>query len=86
MKIESIKDLDKVIALCRKRGIRAIKIDNIEFQLDDAAPKATRHVDTTPTIPAYAPGGITADTKIDMPDELTPEQLLNWSVGGEVMS
>lgn len=66
--------------LCRKRKVLSIKIDNIEFRLDDqpevskpVAPRAT----TTYT-------GITEDTKIDMPDALTEDQLLYYSAQQEV--
>lgn len=83
MKIDSIKDLDKVLVLCRKRGVQSIKIDNVEFHLGDVpSPVAPRALRTATQAPIYAPGGITADTRIDMPDELSPEQLLMWSTGG----
>lgn len=79
MKIDSLKDLEKLVKLCRKVGIDAIKIDNIEFAL---AHQPTKLKATTIAPAAYAPGGITEDTRIDMPDELTQEQLLMWSAGG----
>ena len=41
MTIDSIKDLQKVIALCRKTGVVSIKVDGIELQLG-AAPIKTK--------------------------------------------
>lgn len=74
MVISSLKELDKLMLLCRKRKVSSIKIDNIEFRLDDQ-----------PEVKSVAPRvtsvytGITEDTKIDMPDALTEEQLLFYS-------
>lgn len=80
MTINSIKDLDKIMQLCKKRGIKSIKIDNLEFTIsEDHIPtpklKQAKHIPSE----TYTPGGIGPDTKIDMPDELTPEQLLFYS-------
>jgi len=83
MKLENIKDLQKVIQLCRKSGVDSIRIDNVEFHL---GPKPMRYSNKALKLEestTYAPGGITADTQVPvppMPDELTEEQLLMWSV------
>jgi hypothetical protein len=42
MKIDSLKDLEQLVKLCRKTGIDAIKIDNIEFTLGTAPKTHTR--------------------------------------------
>lgn len=83
MKIESIKELDALIKLCRKRGIESVKVDNIELRLSDVAPVETqpkrspRQLDTT----GISPGGITDDTKI-LTEELSYEQMLFYSSEG----
>jgi hypothetical protein len=78
VKIDNLKELSKLMTLCRKQGVAAIEIDNIKFNLGPE-PAPTKWVEAQ--IPTYTPGGITADTKI-VTDELTPEQLLMWSTGG----
>lgn len=76
MVISSLKELDKLMLLCRKRKVLSIKIDNIEFRLDD---QQETHRSVQPTATS-AFSGITEDTKIDTPDSLTEEQQLMWSV------
>lgn len=77
MKLESLKDLEKLMIICRKRGIAAIEIDGIKFTLNDSvptpAPKATHKPATD--IEAYLQGQIGPDVKIPT-DGPTPEQLL----------
>lgn len=78
--INNLKDLDKVIQLCRKRGVDTIKIDGIEVQLGMAPIKEDSTKQATRSVPSqtFAPGGITEDTKIPA-DTLTEEELLFWS-------
>lgn len=76
MTINSLKELDKLIALCRKRGVNNIKIDNIELELG-SAPIKTK---SAQKLPVYTPGGVDEFTKVET-DELTPEQLLYYSSG-----
>lgn len=78
--IDSLKDLEKLVKVMRKTGISKIKIEGIELELSSIAVPATKQ----PKLAVgeehtFVPGGIDADTKIDTPDELTEEQLLNWS-------
>ncbi len=75
MQIKDVKDLQKVIELCRKEGVDKIKVDGIYIELG-TAPIPTTKKQTTPQISV----GITEDTKVDLPQELTPEQLLFYSV------
>jgi hypothetical protein len=89
VKIESIKDLEKVIRVCRKTGVDIVKIGDIEIVLDKSFKTSPRRVKALKTevkgIPL--PGGIDADTKIEVPDiqtdELTDEQLMFYSAGAE---
>lgn len=82
MKIDNLKELQKVIKACRSLGVQSIKIDNVEFHLGDLpAPsqaQRTSQAVVQDVINTIAPGGITADTKI-LTDELTPDQLLFYS-------
>lgn len=75
--IESLKDLQKLVHLCRKQGVTEIKLGSVELKLGEL-PKsetATSQVqDVIPTDNPYA----------DFPDgELTPEQLMFYSAGGK---
>lgn len=38
MKIENLDELDKLISLCRKRGVSNIEIDGMKFELGNAPP------------------------------------------------
>ncbi len=94
MKIDSLKDLKKLLQLCREQGVHSIKLDGMEFGLLPTVPaKAKRNSmkellnELSPEadikIPQYTP--IVTDgepDQITMPDELTEEQLLNWSSQG----
>jgi len=70
--IESLKELEKLLKLCRKQGVQKIKFDNVELELGD--------------IPHEAGGSIS--NEINDPykgfptGELTPEQLMFYSAGG----
>lgn len=82
MKIENLKQLDKLMLMCRKRGIQSITVDGVTFHMSDLAPEMktvfagyNTLANTTNTV---SPGGITADTKITT-DELTDEQKMFWS-------
>lgn len=97
MKINDIKDLEKVVKLCRRLGIDALEVDNIKFNLG-LAPKRQR-LQSNPAndfpeanikIPLYTPvsaggansaamGEVSSSSTINI-EELTEEQLLNWSV------
>lgn len=85
MTIESLKDLDKLIQLCRKRGIQSIKVDNVEMHLGDTPTLTSRLVGNTSKMliheDTFIPGGVDENTKIETPDELTQDQLLMWSSG-----
>lgn len=89
MIVKEIKDLEKIMKLCLKLGVTAIKVGNVEFGLPEH-PKAIKAIaeDIFPEAQVKVPkfNGIAAKEvgpdKIDT-DELTPEQLLNWSVTEE---
>ena len=85
MTINSLKELKKLLVLARQEGVESMKVDNIEFHLGRKAvgvkapdlimdPLATASI---PTPKIY--NEVSENDKIEMPDELTEEQLLNWS-------
>jgi hypothetical protein len=85
MKIESLRQLSQLIALCRRQGVNIIKVDNIELVLEGTpqVAKASKSSVEAASTPTYAPGGITEETRIQTPTELTEEQLLFYSANGE---
>ena len=80
MTIPDLKELKKVIELCRKLGVDLIKVDGVEIHLGMTPVRdfPTQQESIKPST-SYAPGGITEEVKIDIPAELTPEQLLFYS-------
>lgn len=76
MNLPDLKYLDKVIALCRKRGVSCIKIDNVEITLGDITSPSK-----APRKPKAAQEA-TSDTSRFETDTLSPEALLMWSTGG----
>jgi hypothetical protein len=85
MKINNLKDLDKLIQLCRKRGVTDITIDGITLTLGMEPVKEAKLEQENYPIQQqiYTPGGITENTKIQIPQELTDAELLFWSSRSE---
>ena len=89
MKIDSLKDLQKLLKVCQDNGVDAIKIDGIEMSIRPQtkaykAPRERKSVfqptpDEQIKVPAFQPQPEAPD--IETPDELSDEQLLNWSSG-----
>lgn len=88
MMIKDLKSLEKLMKLCKKQGIVAIKVGNVEFGLPETEKAIKPITDVFPEaqikVPAF--NGISAPDvspdKIDT-DELTEDQLLNWSTPDE---
>lgn len=92
MKVSSLKELKALLKLCREQGVHSIKLDGMEFGLLPTIPahhKITKtseesiSIEEDIKIPQYTP--IVTDGSPDTittPDELTEEQLLNWSAQG----
>lgn len=89
MTITSLKELEKLMVLCQKRGVSSITVDGITFHMSNAT--AMKAKATTQAIPDYSndipeaniqvpkfTGEITEPDTIPT-DELTPEQLLFYS-------
>lgn len=65
MKIESLKELSKLIDLCRKKGIKSISADGVQLELGEAPLKrnaASLNEDEPKVTPTY-----------------TDEELMTWS-------
>lgn len=72
MDIKTPRDLDKILVICRKRGVQSISIGNISINLSAEAPKSTY----------LKKKALTAEP---IPSPYTDEQILYWSAqGGEV--
>lgn len=76
--VNSLKDLKKLIHLCRAQGVETIKVHGIEFTLGAEPEKQTKATAPVKHYASIAPGGITAETTIET-EELTEEQLLFYS-------
>lgn len=85
MKIESHKELEQLIKICVKNGVKAIQVDGISIELGDVPVKPKRYspkpdpatvaisnVDESIQIPRMI-------DDIEMPDQLTDEQKLFYS-------
>lgn len=69
-----LKKLDKLIALCRKRGVKVVKVDGLELTLSEEAPiKSNRKQQKTIESSSDAKEAFKAS------EELTPEQIMFWS-------
>jgi hypothetical protein len=79
MTISSLKDLQKLMALCRKQGVKSLTVGDITFELGEQAFISTVKPSVKASSEVYVPGAVGPDTKIELPDELTPEQLLFYS-------
>lgn len=83
MTVKDLKDLEKVIKLCRRMGIEAIEVDNVKLNLGPAPKPVTQHSvasdfpEASMKIPQYT--ATSGDPDAITSDELTPEQLLMWS-------
>jgi len=71
--IESLKDLEKLLKLCRKQGVTDIKLGSVELKLGDLPPDSGKQADFEDPSNPYAnfPTG-----------ELSPQQLMFYSSGG----
>lgn len=73
--IATLKDLEKLLKLCRKQGVQNIKLGEIEFKLGDL-PESKASYGSSDEIPSDNPYA-------NFPDGmLTPEQLTYYSSGG----
>lgn len=87
MKIDNLKDLKKLIQLCRTTGIEAIEVDGLKMNLGPTPVSYKQHKTATTLLKdnisngTVAPGGITEEIQIPTTG-LTDEQLLFYSAQG----
>lgn len=87
MTISNLKDLQKLIALCRRTGVQQIRVDGIELYIGEEPVKVSRSRQSAQTVThteqtVLAPGGVTEKTPIAVAsdwDLLTDEQKLFYS-------
>lgn len=85
MKIDTLKDLEKLVKLCRRLGIDAMEIGDIKFGLGQlpVIPKKSNiqsmFQEADLRIPKYNPVVTDSTPDIIKTDELTDEQLLFYS-------
>lgn len=73
MIVDSLKDLEKLLKLCRKQGVQEIDIHGVKIKLGDLPIEST----------ALAAAEESSNPYANFPDgELSPEQLAFYSVGG----
>lgn len=68
MKLESIKDLKDVIALCRKTGVKSIEIDGVKLELNESVPVRKSRTESA-----------SSESDEIQSDSPTEEQMLFWS-------
>lgn len=68
MKVETLKELEALVKMCRKHGVRSIEVDGIKMLIDEPEQK-----------PTTATG---ADLKTEQ--TYSDEDMLFWSSGTEV--
>jgi hypothetical protein len=71
--IENLKDLERLLKLCRKQGVTSIKLGTVELVLG---------VMGDPSLPDISEGP--KDKLEGFPEDrmLSPEELMYWSAGG----
>lgn len=90
MTINSLKELNSLIKLCRKTGVQSIKVDGIEFHLssivDTPSPRKSIAFDIPEAelkVPQFSGiGDKSIQDRIDT-SELTDEQMLYYSARPE---
>jgi hypothetical protein len=79
MQLPDIKDLGKVLDLCRKKGVKVFQLGELKIELGDEPIKQYQRASGAPDNELPDP----ADPWANFPaGELTPEQLTYYSAGG----
>ncbi len=68
MKVDTLKDLEKLVKLCRKTGVETITVDGITIELGDVPESKSLTRNAAPTT-----------DKIQIEPTYTEEELLTWS-------
>ena len=79
--IQSLKDLEGLLKLCRKQGVSEIKLEGCELKFGDLP---ASHPQKTKAQVSEEDRPTSDNPWADFPDgELTPEQLMFYSAGGK---
>lgn len=65
--INDLKELEKLLKLCRKQGVTEINLGTVAFKLGDLPDKSKEEEETVSNFPS---------------EVLTPDQLMFYSAGG----
>lgn len=76
--VKDLKDLEKILKLCRKQGVTEIEVGGLKLKLGDLPQRQSTRQDQT-----QDDNDEIADPFANFPDGiLTPEQLAYYSAGG----
>lgn len=78
MSLPDLKELNKIIALCRKQGVKVIKIGEIELTLGEDTPKKPRGKNAVKAKTHEVQGEVESEGW----DSLPEEDKLFWSATG----
>jgi hypothetical protein len=79
MKIDDLKNLEKLFKLCRKHGVTDMSVDGVAFKITLESPEVD------PDMPNAWDEVIPENPYENFPQEiLTPEQLSHYASGGSV--
>lgn len=95
MKVNDLKDLQKLLQLCQKTGVEEMEVDGMKFKLSPLLKKTRNSFnkgdevnDMFPEASMHIPNYNPPQTPITAPDNIktetiSEEQMLMWSVAGE---
>lgn len=72
MDVKTLRDLDKIISLCRKKGVKTLEISGIKFELGPEEPKS-RYLKSKAK---------TSSDQIDAPNPYSDMDIAMWSSTG----
>ena len=78
MTLQSLKQLESLIKICKKHGVESIEIDNIKMNISLLHSSSQKTKESI-----LMPNGITDQTIIPTPNMPTAEELLYWSSEGQ---
>lgn len=81
MKINSLRELQKIVSFCRKQGVTSIEVDGIKLSLSSVEPKKVKSYlpDYSKDIPEASYSIPSLKPDVIETEELTPEQALFYS-------
>lgn len=74
----NLKELQKLIRLCRRTGVLSIKMEGVELTLSEETPAPAKPRGKSATKSTEA--SVSPRDKTELEGELSPEELMFWSV------